>query len=258
MNYNLLYKLYDIASFSVSSQPSIVVLRNTGANGSHIPDTGDNCCDTVVLVGKSSLIALSGRSIPHRKYQAQQMAGTANVNKIASGYYSAAFRKGFHRGYKALVQNRAFTIWRSLDMIYGNADDYIQNAIVADNFHGYAPYSAGCITVEGAMDPPSGGWERALNWIYKTHERDTYFNAILFEHDDLSANAPRLRIGSTGEPVLRLQKNLTKLGLPCKADADFGPWTHMQLRIFQSRRGITPSGIMDDATASALEEAQVA
>jgi peptidoglycan hydrolase-like protein with peptidoglycan-binding domain len=63
-----------------------------------------------------------------------------------------------------------------------------------------------------------------------------------------------LRQGATGSDVTALQRALLASGVavPGGADGYFGPATKSALTAFQSRNGLTTSGEVDDATASAL------
>lgn len=232
--------------------PTIVVFRNLtrqAGNFKHTEDTGDNLTDTVCLIDNDGVVTLQGRSYPHEKYQARQVAGTGKANYIASGYWPRAWVKGWHRGFKALVQHEAFTIWRSRDMELHvvdetPSDDFIMTGIVADNFHGYAPYSAGCVTVFGNMDPPSHDWAIAQEWIYGIHENDKYVGAMILANDDFAFERAALRLGSRGQKVAILQRLLARvLGGSLKPDGEFGPMTFDAVRKFQRAAGLPDTGI---------------
>lgn len=67
-----------------------------------------------------------------------------------------------------------------------------------------------------------------------------------------------LQNGSSGKDVKQLQTNLIRLGYDCGrwgADGDFGDATENALETFQRDHELTPSGIYDAATISALEAA---
>lgn len=244
----LLKTIYERNSFRLPvNDPHIVVLRNTNpATLLHIEDTGVNNCDTILLVDEN-VVRLPGRTYPHIKYQKEQMEGKSACNYIASGFYSAAWRRGWHRGFKALVQHRSFTIWRSRDLTLGNEDDYIQTDIVADNMHGYAPYSAGCVTVQGSMNPPDGAWKTAYDWIYTKNSDIPFFSVAILENSDLTAEGTCLRIGSRGSMVGEIQRSL---GL--KIDNDFGPMTFAAVIAYQKKEGLNPTGIVDPRTLAYL------
>jgi peptidoglycan hydrolase-like protein with peptidoglycan-binding domain len=67
-----------------------------------------------------------------------------------------------------------------------------------------------------------------------------------------------LRYGSLGSDVAQLQRLLIELGIKVRGGADgvFGTATQSALKEFQSGRGLSPSGIVDDATAEALASKQ--
>lgn len=63
-----------------------------------------------------------------------------------------------------------------------------------------------------------------------------------------------LKRGSTGQLVQDLQNTLIATGTPVRggADGDFGPVTESALKSFQSANGLTPTGTMSAADATAL------
>ncbi len=246
--------------------PLIVVFRNTAfMHGkyeknkiSYLKDDGVSITDTVFLIDDKNILELMGRSYPHDKYQAQMVDGTAKANYIASAFYMKGLRKGFHRQvYPALVENIKFLVWRSLDMDLKDDDDYTERNNVSDNFHGWAPYSAGCVTVRGNMgktghrEDNTGDWKIAYSWIYDMDE--TYFNIAILEHEDLKGER-RLRIGSRGDNVKGMQDQLYRCGLDIKPDGDFGPWSHVIVRQFQRKYGLKDDGICGPVTNRELWE----
>ena len=246
--------------------PLIAVFRNTAFTGkysyknkiSYLEDTGKNITDTVFLIDDNDIFELMGRSYPHDKYQTQMVAGTAKANYIASAYYFHGLRKGFHlQIYPALREAVKFLVWRSLDMDLKDGDDYTERNNVSDNFHGWAPFSGGCVTVRGKMgkighpEDNTEDWKTAYDWIYGMD--DTYFNPVIFEHEDLSMDR-RLRIGSRGDNVYQTQDRLTGFGYSIKPDGDYGPWTHEIVRQFQRLNGLTDDGICGPVTDRVLWE----
>ena len=213
-------------NFPILEKPFILVLRETDQQLNFQKDNSENNCDSILLVSPDTNpfyidFWLSGRSLTHKRYQDKMVKGTARANYIASGFYSNAWRKGHHRGYPALIQNRSFVIFRSKDMELKDEDDYPEyNTIVADNFHGWAPLSAGCVTVKGSMKNKTEDWQNAYYWIYQKNNNQTFFSVCILEHEDLESEGS-LKPGSQGRAVFDLQ---TKLGI--KADGDFGPITH--------------------------------
>ena len=65
-----------------------------------------------------------------------------------------------------------------------------------------------------------------------------------------------LRPGALGDSVAALQRRLLDLGITVRGGADgiFGPATTSSLKTFQEGRNLETTGIVDDATASALAE----
>ena len=213
-------------NFSKPKNSFIFVLRETDKELNFQKNNSNNNCDSILLINYDSPdyvihAWLSGRSLTHKKYQDRMVKGTARANYIASGFYSKAWRKGHHRGYPALVQNKSFVIFRSKDMELKDEDDYPEyNTIVADNFHGWAPMSAGCVTVRGSMKHLTEDWKKAHDWIYYRNKNQTFFSVCILEHEDIESKGS-LKPGSRGQKVFDLQE---KLGI--KADGDFGPITH--------------------------------
>jgi len=256
--------------------PLITVLRQTTVleSGQMVfcKDNGKNICDTILLHGKDNTTyddttyAVKGRSTPHEKYQKKMVDKIARANYIATGAYSSALRKGHHRGKEALVQNKSYLIYRSKDMELRDEDDYIDyNGFVGDNFHGNAPFSAGCITVEGNMfmgknkkEIRSGDWKFTHNWIYNICKHFTFFSVIILDYADTfifrekdiedDRDNLRLRFGSVGREVIKLQEYL---GL--KTDGDFGPMTFQALRKKQIEIELDDTGIYDFDTRKILE-----
>ncbi len=63
-----------------------------------------------------------------------------------------------------------------------------------------------------------------------------------------------VRRGDCGDTVVFIQERLTLLGFPVTADGHFGPGTETVVKTFQTSRGLTPDGIVGDATWAALVE----
>ena len=75
-------------------------------------------------------------------------------------------------------------------------------------------------------------------------------------HDPSSNSSPLLglRYGSIGSDVKALQEALIGAGISLRGGADgvFGPATRGALEQYQRAKGLSPSGVVDDATANAL------
>jgi peptidoglycan hydrolase-like protein with peptidoglycan-binding domain len=66
---------------------------------------------------------------------------------------------------------------------------------------------------------------------------------------------PILRRGSTGPDVTYLQQKLNELGFVLKVDGQFGFGTEGVVKDFQSGKGLSPDGVVGQATWNALERA---
>ncbi len=262
LDHNALIHIMDANNFRWNfHKPLVVVFRNTaydetgvGAGGLYYQeDLGDNNCDLVLLIDDKQVISLSGRSLPHRRYQERMVRGTGRANRIATGYYRRCWKKGRHRGYPALVQYRSFVILRSSDMILGNEDDWFEyGEIVSDNLHAQAPYSAGCVTIQGkALPRPTDGWALAYKWLYEDHADKTYFSAVILNHSDLDAH-DCLRVGSTGDLVKAIQYALSEYKENLSVDGIFGSSVHQAVCDFQDDMGLNVDGVIGPITNSAL------
>lgn len=222
--------------------PLVVVFRNTGMAGNdlaRVEDTGDNLTDVILCCDADRVVTVArGRSIPHKNYLLEQEQGVSMCNYLESQYAEDFWTMGNHLGYTGLVQTQSGNpvIHRTRDRNLGNQDDYIQYGAagkVGDNFHGYAPYSAGCTTVYGNMSkypqtgspvpPNAGDWGACEAW-FSGQPSGTLFSALWLEHEDLTARKA-LRIGSKGQKVSDVQ---ARLGL--QADGAFGPQTFLAVR----------------------------
>lgn len=219
---DLVARLAQMNSFQTwqgSQEPTIVVFRNCDGSGGYVPQSGLGLQDIICLVDDMCM-PLHGRSWTSDKYQRRQIEtnGREGANRILSSYVKNAWQHGTHFGFPAAVQEvTPFPILRSVDMIYGNDDDYTQYAVVADNFHGWADESAGCVTLRGLMQPQLGGptdqWKVAHDWLYGKHANQRNFSLMIFERQDLEVPQVALRFGSSGPSVIELQQKLQKLGL---------------------------------------------
>lgn len=233
---------------SLGERPLIVVFRETDRKLGYVKNNWTNNCDTICLMDSVNLITLSGRTFMHKKYLDAAIAGGDGCNYIASSYTPYAWTKGFHRKmYRALLQNVVFQIWRTKDTVIKDDDDLSYSKNVGDNFHACAPYSAGCVTVQGYPDLDkypqglSGDWKIADNWLYNTHKGKTYFDCVIFEHYDAVTSYPlALRLGSSGDEVKAVQK---KLGLSLQ-DGIFGPDMFIQVQKWQDKNKYFHDGVL--------------
>lgn len=235
--------------YNLQRSNTIIVIRNTDMKtGNYVADTGENATDTVYLSGMPydmPDLIMTGRSIINKRYIDKIYADgikdkSENFNKIAPCFRESAYRRGYHRGKEALVQNRALPLIRTVDRAFGNEDDYIEVDIVADNFHGWLA-SMGCITVAGKMYKSGGtrDWSAAHNWAYKTSRNS--FDFLMLEHSDfINSGRKALRFGSAGNNVKDLQG---LLGI--KIDGFFGEVTLHHLVELQKKNNIEDFGIFE-------------
>jgi murein L,D-transpeptidase YcbB/YkuD len=69
----------------------------------------------------------------------------------------------------------------------------------------------------------------------------------------LVASGP-LRMGATGPAVTAVQLALRNAGYDLEPDGDFGRNTQIAVKAFDAARGLSPDGIVDAATAAALDK----
>jgi hypothetical protein len=245
-----------VNQFPLKTVPLIMVIRNYNfTTGVYIPNSGVNSCDTILCTeltnGKAGIVkVLQGRTFPHITYIKKMLNGELNCNYIASQYLTEAFKRGLHKGEKAGVQNKKFIIMRTKDEILMDEDDFPEVDIVADNIHGNAPYSAGCITINGKMKngERTGDWLQFYNWMYKDIF-PSIPDCVILNFEDWKNPEERLRFGSTGDRVKKLQEHFPELAV----DGDFGFNTFYAVSKFQKLHGIYPSGIIDSVTKDILK-----
>ncbi|WP_338472634.1 peptidoglycan-binding protein [Niallia sp. XMNu-256] len=175
------------------------------------------------------------------------------VNKIKNRpYYTDNIPGGDPRnplGNRWLGINAKGT-WGTTYAIHGNNNP--------DSIGGYV--SAGCVRMHNSE----------VEWLYNQVPVNTpviittsgnSFDSIAASHGYKVASSPVstvengsiLKKGSRGSAVKELQQKLTTLGFSTKGiDGSFGPNTEQAVRQFQKARGLTVSGIVDNATRNAL------
>jgi hypothetical protein len=114
----------------------------------------------------------------------------------------------------------------------------------------------------GLSDEETRFFKSGLATYLKSHGR----NASMLDAPELIALAelgdrkPSLKLGSRGDEVKALQRDLVKLGykhedLPLKVDGIFGPTTRGIVQTFQRDHGLDPDGVVGTKAAEALHQA---
>ena len=223
-----------------------------------------------------------GSTVPHKNYVSKSVLKNGQgANQLMTGYYSD-YRKGVHKagsstGHDAFRQVSSHPIRRTSDDVDFDNDDRVEYVNPNDNIHAgwcmgvssnnYA--SAGCQVLVGypqckrrGQQPATGPWK-----IFKKNAYDlpqTSFEYILLDGREafrvvaagMSKVSARLRFGSQGDLVSKLQKALKNKGYyEGNIDDDFGNRTLRAVLQFQTA-AFGPNaddGIVGPQTASALK-----
>ncbi len=221
-----------------------------------------------------------GSTVPHRKHvEASQPQSGTGTNQLLTGCY-ADYRKGVHKegtqtAHDAFQQSNELPVQRTADDLDFDADDRVEFETPFDNLHAawshgvnhdsYA--SAGCQVVVGFPQcaklgnrPATGAWKVFQENAYALAQ-DSFSYVLLtgFEAERIvhatTTPAPRLRYGSKGPLVTRVQTALKQRGhYQGVLDDDFGIGTLRAVLAFQTAqfgpRG--DDGIVGKQTAAAL------
>lgn len=222
-----------------------------------------------------------GSTVPHIKYiKISKERNGQGANQLMTGCYKD-YRKGVHKegeptAHEAFRQIEAHPIRRTADDFDFDNDDRVEFDNPYDNIHAawcmgvdhddYA--SAGCQVIVGYPQcesrdnkPAVGPWKQFKEDAYNISQ--TSFPYILLNGRDAlgivsnsSKKSPaRLRFGSQGELVTRLQRALQKKGFyEGNADGDFGNRTIRAVLAYQTS-AFGPGaddGVVGPITASAL------
>lgn len=234
------------------------------------------------LTKQKELAIFSGSTVPHRDYVSKSVSkGGQGANQLMTGYYSD-YRKGVHKagsptGHDAFRQVSSHPVQRTSDDVDFDNDDRVEYENPNDNIHSgwcmginstnYA--SAGCQVIVGypqcqkrGSQPATGPWK-----IFKKNAYDisqTSFGYILLDGREAfriasagtSKVSARLRFGSQGELVKKLQKSLqSKSFYEGEIDGDFGDRTLRAVLKFQTA-SFGPNaddGIVGPQTAAVLK-----
>ncbi len=94
---------------------------------------------------------------------------------------------------------------------------------------------AGCLLDGADGQPDARGWARAP---FPDASGATAFTTV--------------SVGASGEVVRRVQAALVQQGVPTAVDGSFGAATQASVQTFQQKVALTPTGVVDTATAAAL------
>jgi hypothetical protein len=202
----------------------------------------------------------AGSTVPHRKHvEESRPQGGAGTNQLLTGCY-ADYRKGVHKegtqtAHDAFRQSNELPVQRTVDDLDFDADDRVEFGRPFDNLHAawsqgishpdYA--SAGCQVVVGfpkctkrGDQPATGAWKVFQENVYALAQ-DSFSYVLLtgFEAERTvhatTTPAPRLRYGSKGVLVTRVQTALKQRGhYQGVIDDDFGSGTLRAVLAFQT------------------------
>jgi len=244
--------------------------------------TNPRCTLGQWLTKEKRIAVFPGSTIPHQKYIRKSVIKNGEgANQLMTGYYSD-YRKGVHKagsptGHDAFRQISSHPIRRTSDDIDFDYDDRVEYENPNDNIHAgwcmgvssdsYA--SAGCQVLVGypqckqrGNQPATGPWKVFQKNAYDITQNK--FGYILLDGREAyrvvsagnSKISVRLRFGSKGELVNKLQKNLKSKGFyEGNVDDDFGNRTLRAVLQFQTS-AFGPSaddGIVGPQTASAIK-----
>jgi hypothetical protein len=222
----------------------------------------------------------AGSTSPHRKHvEESRLQGGVGTNQLLTGFY-ADYRKGVHKAgtptaHDAFRQDHELPVQRTGDDVDFDADDRVEFEKPFNNLHaawsqgiGHDSYaSAGCQVVVGfpkcpklGMSPATGAWKVFQENAYALAQ-DSFSYVLLTGFDAerivhaTTTPAPRLRYGSKGVLVTRVQAALKQRGFyHGELDDDFGIDTLRAVLAFQTAQ-FGPQGddgIVGKQTASAL------
>jgi len=223
-----------------------------------------------------------GSTVPHQNYVSKSVLKKGEgANQLMTGYYSD-YRKGVHKagsptGHDAFRQISSHPIRRTSDDFDFDNDDRVEYENPNDNIHAgwctglssinYA--SAGCQVLVGypqctkrGQQPATGPWKVFKKNAYDLSQKS--FGYILLDGREAyrvvtagnSKVSARLRFGSKGELVNKLQKNLKSKGFyEGDVDDDFGNRTLRAVLQFQTTSfgPEADDGIVGPQTAAALK-----
>lgn len=233
------------------------------------------------LPNDGKIALFPGSTVPHRKYIKTSLEKDGRgTNQMMTGLYHD-YRKGMHKmgsptGHRAFKQTKGHPIRRTADDFDFDSDDRVEFTNPYDNIHAawsmgvnhneYA--SAGCQVVVGYPQctrrdnqPDAGPWKVFKENGYRGLQEN--FSYLLLNGLDAKRVAlmnsakmsARLRFGSTGDLVGKVQKVLNKNGYyEGRIDGDFGSRTLRALLDYQTATfgPRADDGIVGPITASSM------
>lgn len=234
------------------------------------------------LPEEQELAIFPGSTVPHQEYVSKSLLkGGEGANQLMTGYYRD-YRKGVHKAgsptaHDAFRQVNFHPVRRTSDDIDFDNDDRVEYENPNDNIHAgwcmgvnstnYA--SAGCQVLVGypqcqkrGNKPATGPWKVFKKNAYDISQKS--FGYILLDGREVyritsagnSKVSARLRFGSQGELVKKLQKSLQSRSFyEGNIDGDFGERTLRAVLKFQTA-SFGPNaddGIVGPQTASSLK-----
>jgi predicted chitinase/peptidoglycan hydrolase-like protein with peptidoglycan-binding domain len=233
--------------------------------------------------GAAKLSAFTASTVPNVKYLTNyylwmnKLGGNSGIsaNMMPTGCY--VFRIGSHSGGKIrpalrmtdpdnLADDAKACVLRTSNDLTLSHDDLFDYCMPYDNIHCAYEYdafsSAGCQTIQGPNG--KGPWGRFQDVLEKLKVntrldymlltgRDASIAAWLRDagkaedQDEILRRLGRLRVGSLGAAVDRLQE---KIGV--KPSGYFGPYTKKKLVEFQRSKGLVSDGVWSPALDAAL------
>ncbi len=257
-------------------------------NGEHNIELADvnyinpRCTIGQWLPKQKELAVFPGSTVPHQDYvNKSKLKSGEGANQLMTGYYSD-YRKGVHKagsstGHDAFRQVSSHPIRRTSDDLDFDNDDRVEYENPNDNIHAgwcmginstqYA--SAGCQVLVGypqcqkrGQQQATGPWKIFIKNAYDLSQKS--FGYVLLDGREVyrivtagnSKVSARLRFGSQGELVNKLQKTLKSKGFyEGNIDDDFGNRTLRAVLQFQTA-SFGPNaddGIVGPQTASMLK-----
>lgn len=234
--------------------------------------------------GDKQLACFPGSTVPFLgAIKEAQAKGGQGANRIMTSLIGFAIGRHprsaeANRQHDAFVQDGEFAVQRTADDLDYDAADPVTVGIVGDNLHCAFCQSAeqefrssfGCQVVVGfakraavAGSVDAGPWKRFRDHAYAVGQKRFRYALLRGADAQVAAVSPprsipaRLRYGSTGELVTRVQKTLSDSGhLAAAPKGVFERETLFAVMAFQRAKGFVPDGVVGQNTVDALKLAK--